>query len=1800
MLPSFFGLDSIVPTAGVRFLLCHAICLFYMNVRHNAFAMFHATPVGQASNPGPESQGIRLAICNPTAVHKKVGLLRKFDAQIIAASETSATNVIQKQVSTEFSKIGFRSFWSLPVAPKKVTHDNRPSFRGEAVGSAIFSSLPARQVRCEIPTALKESQRFSACIVRLATSEILFICLYGFANRYREGKRPNDLLLASIIPIISVVGLPFVICGDFNEPVCKLPAFKYFKDLGAVEAFSWFFAKTGTMLPPTCSGSTRNDSAILHPHVAAWISDMHVISEHQMDIHTPLFIDFNCQQIKVPQNIWKLPKTWAHFAPKCETIQRMYQTIDFQTFFGKDSDFDCNDMEDAFLLWSRNVEKAIDKAIAEDHKNDPISQPRNSLPSSYKGRCNFKQIFHTVHKPRVKSDRHGGYCPPAEVLSLRSRLKIRQVRRLHSLCRRYKSLPLDESGFPGDSPTLSDAYKERKCILYAKGYGNSWMNWALSFEIIPALSLWLPSFQLLETLTQITQHDCDHTCRDEATKRANDFKLRIHIDVHDDYSRMSYKLIRAKDTQPLNEVPVLWKTGFQLLRSVHGNTALRIDEDIQIPPFAKLTVNDACLRFVRQDGKKVIFTLVSGSLPPSGELAISFVATTPHEIGQEFSSFWRKMWMRDLRQEQFSDDNWKTLDDLICDTPLPLVPQITYSFSCVRTWMNLIRKLPSGKAIGACGWSFDELKALPEVCIRDLCWIFQKVSATGFSKKFMTAKTILLSKVPTPQSMNHARPITILSCLYRLFGKFIFSHTAQVWRQYFPFPISGGLPGRGVKELAYSQKRIIEDAVSDNKAIGGFSLDLIKAYNTFGRRAVHKIMCRLGMPECVLDAWISSLDVMTRYPYIQGIFTDGITSTTGVPEGCSVSVLSMLATSTLYFYRLTNQQVHPFAYADNWSWMSMQQRSHAIAYQRMLHLVQVLRLQVDFAKSWHWGTTKQFRDFCKTLMTDDDGRIQCAEIKSCVKDLGELVHYNRSASIGFIREKIEEGVNRIQRIEWLPCDLQKKSLFIQTSVWPLALYSCDTIYIGQKHFEKLRRATVNTLVGHWHNASPMLACSFLSKFLKDPFLYTLCQCARIIRRLSTVQHCVAKETIAFACSFEGSRPFGPASTLKHYIKQIGWALDTQGNISGPDHWSCNLLHDPERRIINVFHCMWSHYIIQMIDRKGIGEHLPDPRLAVKVFSDFPDEAQQLIKLNIVGGFQTQSMKSKWDHDIDDGCKFCGESDTREHRLLSCPVVGELRTEHTRAIEILTEERNEWIYVPLPRQHEMSILLRAYIKLIKPPIIPSTLHVVDGDLCFFTDGGALHPSCASARLASWSVIQDVAHDDGERKHNAAFLHCSQPKFPSFKVVALGMVYGDQNVSRGELLAILTATKIASQYVPPRRARFVTDAMYVCNVIRLIANGTWKHIAHRLPNCDLIAELALIWDSQRFSICKVKSHRSFESASDFKDLWMIAGNYCADLAATAAFKCVPSDIRKLSDEIAAFTICEKQRLQCVFDYLQAFNKRRCEATNELSVKGIAVTTTFQNPRCPQQPVNGKFPSDLMGLDAVNFLSTFQPTDYMSLHFAEVDESIFYMSLQGANIAHAVVHWLRSLKWPVDMEVHDQTDWGISWFELAISFYLYTGFRFPVRISGAGNKSQYAAYDSNDAILLPGHQRAAVLQGICLRNMIANLSTIMEMKVFPTFNTFKCQILCRIAQRRIVVAGINRRPCLPNPSETMKFVSSYIFNLKGVALNEPIFCKDLVPTIVVPPIFEPETVDRYNRYASFMKVKRKQDASAGMDDN
>ena len=105
-------------------------------------------------------------------------------------------------------------------------------------------------------------------------------------------------------------------------------------------------------------------------------------------------------------------KTWAHFAPSKESIHNVYQPVDFDALFQNKEVLTADDLEGAFLTWSRHVETAVDKAISAEHRMDPRQNSRTSLQSSFKGRCNFKHLFYNRQRLPVRSDCHDGYTPP--------------------------------------------------------------------------------------------------------------------------------------------------------------------------------------------------------------------------------------------------------------------------------------------------------------------------------------------------------------------------------------------------------------------------------------------------------------------------------------------------------------------------------------------------------------------------------------------------------------------------------------------------------------------------------------------------------------------------------------------------------------------------------------------------------------------------------------------------------------------------------------------------------------------------------------------------------------------------------------------------------------------------------------------------------------------------------------------------------------------------------------------------------------------------------------------------------------------------------------------------------------------------------------------------------------------------------------------------------------------------------------------------------------------------------------------
>ena len=1031
------------------------------------------------------------------------------------------------------------------------------------------------------------------------------------------------------------------------------------------------------------------------------------------------------------------------------------------------------------------------------------------------------------------------------MFSTRNKQKIRQVRRIKSLLRALKSYEFRHGSAASYACDLQ-LTQEWHAIRKACGYGNRWDNWILSFDLIPFIPDVVPEYCYLELMGQITQFDCDSSCQFETHQRRANFRSQISIDNKDNFGKMTYRLIKAKPNISLDEVPYQLRTAAKLLRSTKGCLQVKIENFVHIQPGSHAYFGDAMIRVTEQSDCVLTFQVINGKVPAQADLVIPKIAITTEEIALEFQKFWTPMWNRDSYQDQFHDDNWRDFMEELDNVPIPNM-QVPIQLHDVQLWEDAIRGLQDHKAHGICGWRHEELKALPSNSIADLADIMSKLVKVGFTQSMMSAKTILLAKTPEPKSMHDGRPITILSSLYRLLGKVIFRQVADYWSRVLPLPISGGLPGRGVKDIAYAQKYQIESYLSTGLQLGGFSLDLIKAFNTFGRYPLAKAMQRLGIPSYITDFWAQSLSRMRRFLFHKSSLSQGIESSTGAPEGCSLSVISMIALSSIFYFKIQGPNTFPYAYADNWSWFSRTQKAHFTAYIQMLNLVHSLKLKIDFNKSWHWGTTKAFRDACNDfqyLFPNETGKVT---IRTAVKDLGERVFYNKSVSLGFIKDKFQEAVQRIRRLSHIPTTLSDKMLKAQMTAWSVATYSADTTFVGPRHFHELRKAILHMVVGAKQGASPWLCCMNISPFLHDPLLHVICTIVRTLGRLFRCQPELARNIVNMAASYTGTRPYGPASTFKRYLDLIDWSVQSDGTLIGPEHFQCNLFNDSTRDCVTCLRQAWPLYLIQQINRKGIGEFNLHPTLTRDVFQSYTNEEQLLLTHNLLEPFQSEKQKSLWAEDSQGICKLCGAEDTKEHRLLFCSSLESVRNKHPGAIRILKQCRPEWIHIPCARLHPDVMIHRALMhhlhnsKVNDMPDLSDIHHVK-----FFTDGGCMFPTDPFARIASWSVVMEYV-PRGVDPQMVQHVVCNNSSndnswSPCHTVLGLGLVHGKQTAGRGEIQSILHAIRLANTIPPTIPAVFTTDAQYVCNIVDQIVK---KHLQ------DGLAQKSKSWHCNVFS-------------------------------------------------------------------------------------------------------------------------------------------------------------------------------------------------------------------------------------------------------------------------------------------------------------------------------------------------------------
>ena len=1736
--------------------------------------------VGEASHPGPSH--VRIAVINPTAVYGKVDEIVEIGADAVICSETSLTISAQKSCQRSFDKHGFKCFWSCAVKSKKDLGDDRPSFRGEAAGTAILSKLESRQHRFEYKDEIWQSCRISSAVLRIGSFEILVIAIYGFPDRNAQTIRLNDILLAHAYDMAAKSGLPFIVAGDFNTDVHQLPCFQNYKALGCVEFFAHSRNAWDLQLPPTCRGATYNDTMIIHPLLIPLMAQAQVSDSHIFEPHSPIILSLFIKDETPVKLVWDLPKSWKDFQLQREKIADAYHEC-WSHFDFLDTDIcSASDGDHALHQWSQAVECAVDKAIRSEFLENPTRMPICSLPESYRGRCRPRKILKKTSPCGPKGDLHGGYNPQVEVFSVVAKQKVRQLRRMMSFQRACQSCIRTYGDLCCDKPPFQQLCNEWLRILNAAGYGRAWYRWILSFEAVGLVPVELPSSDQLQTFISITKIDADTACHQESQTRACVFKYSISLDNSEGFGKTTYALMKDSSNAKLTEVPHTLSVYATLCRAGKGVLRLHIDDKRDFRTNHTAKFGNATISILHQDQNVLTIRVVDGVIPSRAIVSQQIVATSPKEIFQVFDAFWSPYWLRDTRDEENSGESWHEFHDELSKCEFPQC-DISIDLSDIQLWIDTIHQLPNNKAGGICGWKYEEIKDLPPLAVQHLASIFKRLWSVGLSRQMMQARTTLLAKVDCPTSMNHGRPITVLSTLYRLVTKILYGKISQVWAKNLPMAISGGLPARGVRDLAFEQNFFIEQHVQMSHELCGVSIDLSKAFNLVPRYPARALLKKLGVPDDVIQFWALSISRLSRVVLFRGQIGYPVNSTTGIPEGDSFSVLIMIALSAFFYYRMVRPQVWPAAYADNWSWMSTSDKECFQAFIRVLNLAQSIKMVVDIAKSWVWGTSKSMKMAVKNFDILFPSNPNCLSLRNSIRDLGEIVQYNKQRVAKPIVSRVAKGRRRIEKLQWLPVTLQHKCERIQGSGWSYSLYGADTHYLGKTHFHGLRQSALKALGASHKTASPWLACTVLSKFLMDPLLWVILCMLRSIRRLATISMDRAKNFIAFVVNYQGIFPFGPATTFAKYLEIVEWTLDLDGTLHLYFDHSLNILQDSAKKIKRIVSRAFHEFVFQQVDhRRGIPNDRIDVELLHKVFSKMSDADQKILLLNLVGGYQTNTAKSRWNSEIDVTCECCDQPDHTDHRLLFCPAMERIRNEHPEAVSILSSHRINWIYHPFPTLCPETRLIDAInscIHLSHPSILENVEH--PSHLNMFTDGGCEYPADYTSRRGSWAVVVDTSPSNGiaadasiPAKYNSSYQH------PTMKCVATGLVSGEQTASRGELIAILQAIRYAVSLETCVSATIYTDARYVINVTQHVHNDDFGIRTDKIQNWDLIAELQTLWFLKTLNVIKVKSHRTIDSAVDTHDLWTILGNNFADLSASASLKYVPQQIKQLYADAHHHRERERKFLLKVFPYIAALNRERCSLIQNIESDNLPLRRTRV------ADLNACETQTPLGL----LLQYSVPNSY--IHDIPVyDDHWAGACLQGANLAKAVWEWSKTLKWPQDPDLHGPCSWGISYLELLVNFHICTGFLPPLRISGQGSSSVYLDYFSDLALLQGASKRSMGSMVFGFQALIRSISSVAGGPILPSFGKTTGTSIYRLGFRG-KMPGISIRPEICQNNLTMQTIHNYLQKLDNKkSLSLPLGQMDSQPCIIVERILEPNVDERYKRYLKLAKERNRQ---------
>lgn len=1542
-------------------------------------------PIGEALNPGPwwfheqpqTTDFLWIGNANPTQLLNKECCLDEWGTGVWTFSETSATEKAIKVIRSRVMQKGFNIQFGAPVPQQQ----KNSIMRGKAGGVAVASDLPIKSYSYPMPDFLHKSSRFMDCVIQVGNNQNIYIStIYGVAGQTsaHHHSLTIDIVNQATERALAYKG-PAVICGDLNVPLESLDSWEVLQRQGWFDAAYIDSIRFQRDLQPTSKHGNRHSFILMNKYLAPSFYSCRTAAHYDFDSHPLLVAGFSIKTLKESRLTWVLPKSFDDFLFDEKELEKSTGEVIAKRSHLFRAAVETSNMDEAAKQFTLATEEIFKKSAV-----NSVGE-RVNIPPGYFGRSQATPYRYRQHQvPIVKKARNGDFIPLISQVTSSLRLHTKQLRRISALVCQLKSWENT-----GNHHAYLQCQQLWERILAAHGFKGGFSIWIVT-HVAECVPLQVPSSHFVSNI-------------EDAFRRKHNEQLQTHymanhaiarIDRDKDIQMGGSKCFRdVKDLPiaPLDSIHWLEKCEVKNVTwSKGGKTKIPVKEKPNFDICEKIDFQGQKRNIVKCTDTHVILdepvNLKQGGV---AFLEQQRVSANPEDMHCQLEKFWGNLWQRDSSSD--NQQEWDQAESFI--TCLADCPSCNYRDITSKVWHENLHGVKVKSARGADGFSTNDFK---HIRYQLLDWLFEIIKMIEHNhpwpKQWSISKVTVLSKGSKPKSPLDIRPITISPKVYRLWSRLRSLEVLQHLKNQMPAQVAATAGKVSADQIAAYSSYVIEQAAHNNKEVCGLIIDLIKCYNTVPWHPCQLLFQHLGIPKEYAKPFFQFMKHLERSFQINEHCGKPIKCTTGIPEGCAMSVAIMAALSWWCYAVL--RSLHPstntICYADNWGILTETADELFGGTTTVFRFVEALKMQVSIPKSWFWGSSKSVRKALKGAPEN----LKDIPIVHHAVDLGCDQNYTNRKYTTKMQQRVQKAKRVLKRIAKKPLPKRFRPTITQSAGFGAMCYGVELAKVSDTTWHHMRSAIVGALDRGKAGANPYLSCLF-TKAPADPQLKAIVRTLFFWRRFFRI---FQDSKQGFCRSMLLNKGIGPAVNLAKSLSAIGWIPDQNGIIRRENGAWLDWVKCSNTFLKKTLRLFWGQHVAMKIqhrkdfDVEGIDEYNMNINL-----NRFPEKQKSALIAHVTGAAYTNDIIAKYSVNGDATCKFCGMGDSRKHRIFECPKFQDLRNNFRNVLNWVAQQPIALQYLAVIPEH-VGVLPTLLQHVLPWPdnVCP---HACDTSIPVFCDGSAFWQDQPSCTIAGAAAI--IVNEDGSL--------C--------RVVAAEPLPGlDHNSYRAEAFGILLT--LQHIYNPTIYSDCQSAVDHLHELI----------ICHNLDRTPIFKDhqdiWLQIWDQVRsrckgcIKVIKTKAHENPEKIIDPQLRWEAYANNCVDQVA----KSVAQNWQPVfTDASNAYALIQHDI---------AMHKRLCE----FLVKQNEIVEEFRTPSSETTSVQ---------------------TDFRGLIPADENCSLFVIQdpivhcYFGNEFLRRVVAWARTLKWP-NCPVGQ-----ISMLELYVDFTVFSNSLTPVPLEKGKDK-------------------------------------------------------------------------------------------------------------------------------------------------